>query len=109
MRYRLSFYVHEFLRGAVRLRILHHADRGAIHSAGMSEEFARHGNKISLGVLYPTLSKMQEEGQLRSRTELVASRSRRSYVAITKGRRDLEATIEQLCELAHEVLDNDPT
>jgi DNA-binding PadR family transcriptional regulator len=96
--------VREFLRGAVRLHILHHAAHGPVHGAWMSEELAHHGYKISPGSLYPTLHKMEEEGLLRSRTEVVNGRARRSYVATAKGRRDLEKTIVQLRELAHEVL-----
>jgi DNA-binding PadR family transcriptional regulator len=108
-RYRISFsFVREFLRGAVRLHILHHAALGAVHGAWMSEELAHHGYKISPGSLYPTLHKMEEDGLLRSRTEVVAGRSRRSYVATSKGRRDLAETIVQLRELAREVLGEDP-
>ena len=99
----------EFLRGAVRLHILHHAARGPIHGAWMSEELAHHGYKISPGSLYPTLHKMEEEGLLSSRAEVVAGRARRSYVATAKGRRDLKATIVQLRELAREVLGEEST
>jgi DNA-binding PadR family transcriptional regulator len=101
-------YVREFLRGAVRLHILHHAAHGAVHGSWMSEELAHHGYKISPGSLYPTLHKMEEEGLLRSRSEVVAGRARRSYVATSKGRRDLAETIVQLRELAREVLGEDP-
>jgi DNA-binding PadR family transcriptional regulator len=97
----------EFLRGAVRLHILHHAAHDAIHGAWISEELAHHGYKISPGSLYPTLHKMEEEGLLRSRTEVVEGRARRSYVATAKGRRDLKETITQLRELAREVLGDD--
>ena len=41
--------------GMIRLHILHHAGRGAIFGAGMAEELARHGYKISPGTLYPIL------------------------------------------------------
>jgi DNA-binding PadR family transcriptional regulator len=99
--------VREFLRGAVQLHILHHAARGAIFGAWMSEELARHGYKISPGSLYPTLHKMEEAGLLESFNEVVSGRSRRSYVATAKGRSELAATIAQLRELAHEVLGED--
>jgi DNA-binding PadR family transcriptional regulator len=98
------FCVREFLRGAVRLHILHHATKDAVHGAWMSDELAHHGYNISPGSLYPTLHKMEEEGLLRSRKEVVDGRSRRSYKVTAKGRRDLEETIVQLRELASEVL-----
>ena len=73
----------------------------------MSEELAHHGYKISPGSLYPTLHNMEAEGLLRSRTEVVDGRARRSYVATTKGRRDLKETVVQPRELANEVLGDD--
>jgi DNA-binding PadR family transcriptional regulator len=101
--------VREFLRGAVRLHILHHAARGDVHGAWMSIELAHHGYRISPGVLYPTLHKMEAEGLLRSRNEVVGGRVRRSYVATANGRRALTAAKRQLRELADELLgDEDP-
>jgi DNA-binding PadR family transcriptional regulator len=96
--------VREFLRGAVRLHILHHAARGEIHGAWMSEELAHHGHRISPGSLYPTLHKMESEGLLFSRTQIVEGRSRRSHSITDSGRRVLAETIVQLRELADEVL-----
>jgi DNA-binding PadR family transcriptional regulator len=98
--------VREFLRGAVRLHILHHAAVGQVHGAWMAEELARHGYRISPGTLYPTLHKMEAEGLLRSRAEVVTGRARRSYGATAKGRRELKQAKQQLRELARELLDD---
>ncbi len=94
----------EFLRGAVRLHILHHAAHGPVHGAWLADELAGHGYRISPGSLYPTLHKMEAEGLLRSGSEVVDGRARRSYVATAKGRRVLKDTIVQVRELANEVL-----
>jgi DNA-binding PadR family transcriptional regulator len=94
----------EFLRGAVRLHILHHAAGGQVHGAWMAKELARHGYQISPGSLYPTLHNMETEGLIRSQQQVVDGRARRSYVATAKGRRTLESTKRQLRELANEVL-----
>jgi DNA-binding PadR family transcriptional regulator len=96
--------VREFLRGAVRLHILHHAARGEVHGAWMASELARHGYTISPGSLYPTLHKMEAEGLITSRTQVVDGRVRRSYVATAKGRKTLQTMKRQLRELANEVL-----
>jgi DNA-binding PadR family transcriptional regulator len=96
--------VREFLRGAVKLHILHHAARGEVHGAWMSEELARHGYRISPGSLYPTLHKMEEEGLLSSRSQVVEGKSLRPYAITAAGRRALDETIVQLRELADEVL-----
>jgi DNA-binding PadR family transcriptional regulator len=70
----------------------------------MAAELAHHGYKISPGSLYPTLHKMEAEGLVKSRSEVVDGRARRSYVATATGRRTLEAAKKQLRELADEVL-----
>jgi DNA-binding PadR family transcriptional regulator len=94
----------EFLRGAVRLHVLHHAAHGEVHGAWMATELARHGYKISPGSLYPTLHKMEAEGLIRSRSQVVDGRALRSYTATATGRRELSTTRQQLRELASEVL-----
>jgi DNA-binding PadR family transcriptional regulator len=96
--------VREFLRGAVRLHILHHAAHGEVHGAWMAKELAGHGYEISPGSLYPTLHKMESEGLITSRSQIVDGRVRRSYVVTAEGRRTLESTKRQLRELADEVL-----
>ncbi len=99
----------EFLRGAVQLHILHHSSEDEIHGAWMSEELARHGHKISPGTLYPTLHRMETDGLLVSRKEVVAGRVRRLYQATDPGRRVLAKTRQALRELANEVLQTEET
>jgi DNA-binding PadR family transcriptional regulator len=70
----------------------------------MAEELARHGYRISPGSLYPTLHKMEAEGLVTSRAQVVGGRVRRSYVATAKGRRTLKQAKAQLLELAAEIL-----
>jgi DNA-binding PadR family transcriptional regulator len=93
----------EFLRGAVRLHILHHAAHGEVHGAWMAKELAHHGYRISPGSLYPTLHKMETEGLLRSSQRVVEGKARRSYAITAKGHKTLESTKRQLRELANEV------
>ncbi len=94
----------EFLRGAVRLHILHHASRGDVHGAWMSEELAEHGYRISPGTLYPTLHRMEAEGLLTSRQIVTNGRSLRAYQATTAGRRALRESKNALKQLADELL-----
>jgi DNA-binding PadR family transcriptional regulator len=96
--------VQEFLRGAVRLHILHHAVAGDVHGAWMALELARHGYRISPGTLYPALHRMEEDGLLVSRRAVVDGRSRRVYRATPAGRRVLRDTKRALRELAGELL-----
>jgi DNA-binding PadR family transcriptional regulator len=71
----------------------------------MAAELAGHGYSISPGTLYPTLHRMEEEGLLRSTTEVVEGRARRVYVITPRGRRALRDAKRLLAELAEEVLD----
>ena len=93
-----------FLRGAVRLHVLHHAAHGDLHGAWMAAELARHGYRISPGLLYPTLHTMEADGLLTSRRVVIDGRSRRCYRATAAGRNALEEAKVQLRELAAEVL-----
>jgi DNA-binding PadR family transcriptional regulator len=97
--------VREFLKGAVRLHILHHAADGEVHGAWMSRELAHHGYTISPGTLYPTLHRMETEGLLTSEQRVVDGRTRRIYHATPAGHEALAADRTALAELAHEVLD----
>ena len=94
----------EFVRGAVRLHILHHASEDDIHGAWMSEELARHGYRISPGTLYPTLHRMESDGLLSSRQVSVGGRARRLYTITDAGRQELAGERRALAELAREVL-----
>lgn len=96
--------VREFLRGAVRLHILHHAAEMDIHGAWMTEELAHHGYQISPGTLYPTLHRLEADGLLTSRQRVVDGRTRRVYRATKAGRKALAEDRAALAELAREVL-----
>lgn len=99
----------EFQRAAVRLHILHHAVEGDIHGAWMTRELAGHGYQISPGTLYPTLHRLEAEGLLASRQEVVEGRVRRVYTATKAGRTALTEDRRALAELAREVLGYDPS
>jgi DNA-binding PadR family transcriptional regulator len=101
--------VREFLRGAVPVHVLHHAAEGEVHGAWMAVELARHGYHISPGTLYPLLHRMQEAGLLASRSDVVAGRARRVYVATPAGRRALRDVRALVTELAGEVLPDKTT
>lgn len=98
----------ELMRAAVRLHILHHAAEGDIHGAWMSEELARHGYSISPGTLYPTLHRMEQDGLLVSRQEVVGGRPRRVYRATTAGLDALAEGRRSVAELAAEILPASP-
>lgn len=97
----------EFLRGAVRLHILHHAAQEPVHGAWMTRELAGHGYEISPGTLYPTLHRLEAEGLLTSTRQIVDGRTRRVYRATDSGRQALARDRAALRELAAEILGAD--
>ncbi|MCI0141678.1 PadR family transcriptional regulator [Arthrobacter bambusae] len=98
----------ELMRAAVRLHILHHAAKEDIHGAWMSEELAKHGYSISPGTLYPTLHRMEQDGLLVSRREVVGGRRRRVYRSTQAGLDVLADGRKSVAELAAEILPESP-
>jgi PadR family transcriptional regulator, regulatory protein PadR len=91
--------------GMIRLHILHHAGRQAIFGAGMAEELARHGYKISPGTLYPILHGLEKRGYLESKEERSDRRPRRIYRITAGGRRALRAAKLRVRELFGELIE----
>ena len=96
----------EFMRGAIRLHVLHHASIAGVHGAWLADELSSHGYHISPGTLYPTLHRMETEGLLQSEQQLHEGRLRRVYTITPEGQRALEEAKVLLTELADEVLDD---
>lgn len=97
----------EFKRAAVRLHILHHAADDEVHGAWLTEELKHHGYQVSPGTLYPTLHRLEADGLLTSRRDVVDGRTRRVYRATAAGHAALAEDRRVLRELADEVLADD--
>ena len=89
--------------GMIRLHILHHAEHEAIFGAGMAEELARHGYKISPGTLYPILHSLEKRGYLKS--ERSGKSARRLYKITASGRRALKTAKLRVRELFGELIE----
>jgi|SRR5271165_1347051 len=97
-----------FFGGFVRLHVLYHAMREPIYGVEMMEELARHGYDVGAGTLYPVLHQLEEAGYLSSRTEVVAGKQRKYYLATDEGAKALDAARAKLRELVKEILHDDP-
>ena len=91
--------------GMIRLHILHHANEELIFGAGMAEELARHGYKISPGTLYPILHGLEQRGYLRSSQERYGKSVRRVYGITASGRRALKKARQRVRELFGELIE----
>jgi DNA-binding PadR family transcriptional regulator len=92
--------------GMIRLHILHHAAKELIFGAGMAEELARHGYKISPGTLYPILHGLEKRGYLRSSEERSGKSLRRIYGITASGRRALAKAKLRVRELFGELIED---
>jgi DNA-binding PadR family transcriptional regulator len=100
--------IRDFLRGAVRLHVLHHAALGAVSGAWLSEELRRHGHQISPGTLYPLLHDLADQGLLVSAQRTENGRVLRYYAATKAGKAVLSEARRTLAELAAELLPDAP-
>jgi PadR family transcriptional regulator, regulatory protein PadR len=92
--------------GMIRLHILHHPERAKIFGAGMSEELARHGYKISPGTMYPILHGLEKRGYLRSSEERSGKSLRRIYRITASGQRALNKARQRVRELFGELIED---
>lgn len=93
--------------GMIRLHVLHHAEEELIFGAGMAEELARHGYKISPGTLYPILHGLEKRGYLRSHQERSGKSVRRVYGITSSGRRALTKAKQRVRELFGELIEGE--
>jgi PadR family transcriptional regulator, regulatory protein PadR len=91
--------------GMIRLHVLHHAEKGTIFGAGMGEELARHGYKISPGTMYPILHGLEKRGYLQSSEERSGKSLRRVYRITASGRRALNRAKLRVRELFGELIE----
>jgi PadR family transcriptional regulator PadR len=91
--------------GMIRLHILHHAEHETIFGAGMAQELARHGYKISPGTLYPILHGLEKRGYLKSLEERSGRSIRRLYKITASGRRALKTAKLRVRELFGELIE----
>jgi PadR family transcriptional regulator PadR len=89
--------------GLIRLHILYHASREPVFGAGISQELARHGYRLSAGTLYPLLHRLEQKGYLRSTISWQGRQARRFYRATAKGRRALRGARVKVQELFGEL------
>jgi PadR family transcriptional regulator, regulatory protein PadR len=85
---------------------LHHAEREFIFGAGMGEELARHGYRISPGTMYPILHGLEKRGYLHSSKERSGKSLRRVYRLTASGRRALNKAKQHVREHFGELIED---
>ncbi|MDR0136242.1 helix-turn-helix transcriptional regulator [Metabacillus idriensis] len=94
----------EFILGAIKIHILHHAKIEPIYGSFMIEELRSHGYEIGPGTLYPYLHNLENAGFLTREDKKENGRIRKYYSITKEGEEALEKSKVMLRELAREVL-----
>ena len=92
--------------GLLRLHVLYHAAQEPVFGFSMIEELARHGYRLSPGVMYPLLRSMERKGYLAGSHERSGSSARRLYRATPLGRKALGAAMVKVHELFAELFEH---
>lgn len=93
----------EFLRGFTKLYALWRGSKKDAYGMAILKEMREVGFELSPGTLYPTLAKLQREGDIRWRKQLVAGRTRKTYQLTPKGRQELKEVKERLRPIVRRV------
>lgn len=96
----------EFFLGFIKVHILYHASKGPVFGAAITNELRRHGYHLGPGTLYPTLHRLEREGYLEQRPEVVGGKVRKYYVITELGMSVLKEARNKIKELVDEVLED---
>jgi len=86
----------EFLRGFTKLYALWRGSRKNAYGMAILREMREVGFELSPGTLYPTLAKLEREGDITWRRRVVAGKVRKTYRLTPKGKQELEEVKERL-------------
>ena len=86
----------EFLRGFTKLYALWRGSKKDAYGMAILKDMREVGFELSPGTLYPTLARLQREGDIVWRRQVVGGRVRKTYRLTAKGRKELEEVQERL-------------
>ena len=89
--------------GFIKVHILHHAAEEPVYGLWLIEELGRHGYKVSPGMIYPLLHRMEKQGYLQHEERLVQGKIRKYYTATEQGEAALQEAQHYIRELVGEV------
>lgn len=93
----------DIARALLKIHILSQAARGEVYGLGIIERFEEMGVDLSPGTVYPVLSAMAEEGDLKARPVVVEGKRRLLYQVTRKGQEELRDARRALKTLSREL------
>lgn len=93
----------DIARALLKIHILSRAARGEAYGLGIIERFEKMGIDLSPGTVYPVLSVMIGEGDLKARPTVVRGKRRLLYEITRKGREELRDARRALKTLSREI------
>lgn len=91
--------------GFIQIHILRHASQKPFFGAWLIEHLGQHSYKVSPGMLYPLLHRMEEDGLILKETRVIDGRQRKYYGITTLGREVLAEANGKITELAVKIND----
>lgn len=89
--------------GFIKIHILHHASKEPLYGLWLIGELSHHGYKVSPGMLYPTLHKLEQDQLLKSYSENHNGKIRKYYKTTPKGVRMLTEAKKKIDVLVEEI------
>ena len=93
----------EFIRGFTKLYALWRGSQKDAYGMAILKEMRASGFELSPGTVYPTLAKLQREGDITWQRKVIAGRIRKTYRLTSKGRRELVEVKQRLRALVRVV------
>jgi DNA-binding PadR family transcriptional regulator len=93
----------EFIRGFTKLYALWRGSRKDAYGMAILKEMRDAGFELSPGTVYPTLAKLNREGDITWRRQIIAGRVRKTYRLTPKGRKELQEVKQRLRALVRVV------
>lgn len=93
-------YLRKIFLGFINIHILRHADKKPFFGSWLMEHLEKRGYKLSAGMIYPMLHKMEEEGVLKTEKIKDSDGKIRIYYSITEiGKEVLQEAEKQILKL----------
>jgi PadR family transcriptional regulator, regulatory protein PadR len=95
----------DFLRGFIKIHILHHANDDAVYGVEFMSRLSEDGYHLSPGTLYPLLHTLEQAGYIAREDRVVEGKIRKYYRITPLGRQALHEARAHIRHLTREVLE----
>ncbi|PJE78145.1 hypothetical protein CI610_02921 [invertebrate metagenome] len=91
--------------GFIQIHILRHASQSPFFGAWLMDHLQAHGYRVSPGMLYPLLHRMETDELIKMEVQVAEGRQRKFYRITPLGREVLDEANYKITELSHRMND----